>query len=48
MHEAAHCSISFKAKEKKSGKDITVVRHITTICRVFEKLNICPPDKSVV
>lgn len=48
MHEAVHCSTSFEAKEKKAGKDVTAIQHITTICRVSEKLNICPPEKSVV
>lgn len=37
-----------KGKEKKPGKDVTAIQHITTICPVFEKVNICPPNKSVV
>lgn len=46
MHEAVHGSTSFKAKEKKPGEDGIGAQHITTLHRVFEKLNICPPEKS--
>lgn len=41
-------ALSFKAKETKSGEDITVVVHTSQPSAVLEKLNICPTDKSDV